>query len=94
MSQIRILSLSECDATQRRSVEGLKRAQADSEYLEEHWGDLLQQHPDEWVAIFKGAVAGHAADLDALLRELESSGIDSSRAVVELLSTETQLFVL
>jgi hypothetical protein len=54
---------------------------------------LLDAHPEEWVAVHAG-LTYHARDLDGLLSELRSAGIDPARVPIEFLSRENPPLLL
>jgi hypothetical protein len=61
--------------------------QASSQYLREHWEELLERHANRWVAIAKGKVFGVDDDVVALVDQLGHEGV-ADRAVVALMTRE------
>ncbi len=68
--------------------------QRDIEYSETHREELLNQYPEQWVAVLKGKVVGHASDVYQLLDELGERGVPTERVVLRHLTHQEELFIL
>ena len=68
--------------------------QRDIEYSETHREELLNQYPEQWVAVLKRKVVGHASDVYELLDELRERGIPTERVVLRHLTRQEELFIL
>ena len=66
----------------------LERYRGDAVYIQEHREQLLKEYPEEWIAVLDLKIVGHSGDLDALLRELDSSGIPRGEACIKHLTTK------
>ncbi len=72
----------------------LKRYKRDVEYLEAHYSELLQSHPDQWIAIYDRKVVGTSPDLTQLLDQIQSAGISPGVTLTEYLSTQEEVLIL
>ena len=68
--------------------------QKDIEYSETHREELLNQYPEQWIAVLKRKVVGHASDVYELLDELRERGIPTERVVLRHLTRQEELFIL
>jgi hypothetical protein len=71
-----------------------RRFQRDIEFYEAHRDQLLEQYPEQWVAIFNQHVAGVDPDVDRLLASLHERGIPTASALIEHLTIDDDLLVL
>ena len=72
----------------------LQRFQRDIDYYEGHREELLDQYPEQWIAIFNEEVAGTDYDAERLLAQLEEQGTPLDRALIKRLTTKEELFIL
>lgn len=75
----------------RAELEHFKR---DTAYYCEHWEELVEKYPEQWVAIFNERVAGSAPDLRELLEEIRIKGIPPGQALVEYVTREDYDLIL
>lgn len=80
--------------TLERREDQLTRFQRDVDYFESHYEQLLREHPEQWVAIFKQAVVATDSDFDALLEILEQAGIPIESALIERVTSEEDILIL
>jgi len=66
----------------------------DIEYLEAHDHELLEQYPEQWVAVFDQRVVGASADFDQLLTNLKRQGVPIGRAYIEFLTRRDDILIL
>ena len=74
--------------------ESIVRFQRDVDYFESRYEQLLQEHPEQWVAIFNQAVVGTDPDFDALLETLDQAGIPIEKALIEHVTAEEDVLIL
>lgn len=74
--------------------ESIDRFQRDVDYFESRYEQLLQEHPEQWVAIFNQAVVGTDSDFDALLDALDKAGIPIEKALIEHVTAEEDVLIL
>ena len=74
------------------SLEGAQRARAAAEaedaFWREHYGQYLEQYPDQFVAVSGGAVVATDSDLQHLLRILDKKGLDPRRVWVRFMTAD------
>jgi hypothetical protein len=58
------------------------------DFIYSHRDELIQQYPDQWIAVHKKDVVGHHKDLLSLVRELRASGAPLQHIALEMLSRE------
>ncbi len=72
----------------------LDRFQQDIDYYQTHWGELLSEYPEQWVAIFNERVVGASTGLDELLAKVKRKGIPVGRCLVEYVTAKEELLIL
>jgi hypothetical protein len=72
----------------------LQRFHRDVEYYEDHWEQLLEQYPEQWVAILNEQVVGADPDADRLLTMLRERGIPTEEAFVGYLTNKDEELIL
>ena len=55
---------------------------------------LIDEHPDEWVAVYNGRVAAASKDFDQLMTQLHEKNIPPERAIVRFIDREEKTFLL
>ena len=72
-----------------------RRFVGDIRYFNDHEAELLEEHPDCWVALFDRKVAAFNPNLDNVMLELTQLGITPVEGpVIRYLSTKPTLWVL
>lgn len=72
----------------------LERFKRDTAYYEQHREELLEQYPEQWVAIFNQQVVGAAPEYEQLLDHLQARGVPVGQALVEHLTSKDELLIL
>ena len=72
----------------------IARFQQDVDYFESRYEELLQQFPEQWVAILNRTVVGNDTNLDRLLSRLDSEGIPIEKALIEHVTAEEDVLIL
>lgn len=72
----------------------LENFQRDIEYAEAHREELLEQYPEQWVAILDQQVVGAKPDVYQLVDELKEWGIPTERVVLRHLTRQEELLIL
>ena len=80
--------------TPENQQNSLARFQQDSDYFESRYEELLQQYPEQWVAILNQAVVGSDTNLDRLLSRLDEEGIPIEKALIEHVTAEEDVLIL
>ena len=72
----------------------LKQFKKEVEYYHAHRDELLEQHPERWVAIFEQQVVAVAAEPERLLATLRQRQIPPERALVEHLTLHEETLIV
>ena len=80
--------------TPKSQQERIARFQRDVDYYESRYEELLQQYPEQWVAILNQAVVGSDPHLDRLLSRLSLEGIPIEKALIEHVTAEEEILIL
>ena len=65
----------------------------DAVYYEAHQAELLEQYPEQWIAILNQKVVGLAPDPRELLLDLKSRDIPLRRVLVKHLTTKEEVWI-
>ena len=63
-------------------------ADAEQNFWRDHYGELLQQYPDQFVAVREGLVVARNPDLQQLFQSLKHQGIEPTQVWVRFLATD------
>ena len=55
---------------------------------------LINEHPSQWVGVYRGQVSAKADDLPALLEELERRGIPLGDTIVRFIEKNQRTLIL
>lgn len=58
------------------------------DFIYSHLEELLQQYPDQWIAVYRKDIIGNDKDLLRLVRKLRTSGAPLKHIALEMLSRE------
>jgi hypothetical protein len=47
----------------------------DSRFIDQHYDELWGEHPEEWIAVYRGEVVSVARDIETLIKELDDKAI-------------------
>jgi phosphoserine phosphatase len=72
----------------------LEKFQRDIDYAEAHREALLNQYPEQWVAILDQQVVGAKPDVYQLIDDLKARGIPTQRALLRRLTRQGELLIL
>jgi hypothetical protein len=72
----------------------LDQVRTDRLYYQQHYQELLRQHPEQWVAIYHHQLVGADADLDALLGGLKETGVPATHAFIDHVTAKDDVFIL
>ena len=67
-----------------------ERLHGDVEYLNAHYETLLDDHPEEWVAVYNQEVVGTHAEHRQLLKDLKAKGISLSKVVIQRVTRDPE----
>lgn len=72
----------------------LEKFQRDIDYAEAHREELLNQYPEQWVAILDQQVVGAKPDVYQLIDNLKARGIPTQRVLLRHLTRREELLIL
>ncbi len=76
---------------ERAEIDRFKR---DMDYYETHREELLEQHPEQWVAIFNQEVVGAGADFDRVLDDLKQRDIPTAHTYIQYVTCKDEILIL
>ena len=68
--------------------------QQEAQYYEAHYEELLDQYPEQWVAILDQKVVGISSDPRELLQNLKDQGMSLRRVLVKHVTREQETWIL
>lgn len=68
--------------------EQAEQYRSDSEYLEQNQERLLQEYPEQWIAVYKGKVQAVANDARTLLEMIGRKQLSPNEVVISFLSSK------
>lgn len=75
-------------------VDQMRQFEDDSRFLALHHDALLDRFPEEWVAVFGGAVVAHDTNINGVLRQLSRRKIPRNRVAVAFLTRQPKTLIL
>ncbi|CEG13697.1 hypothetical protein MSIBF_A450003 [groundwater metagenome] len=78
----------------KEDKKAFRRMQEDEKFLEKNYDGLISEYPNKWIAILNKKIVGVNEDIDALLADMRKRGIDTSKALIEFLSTTDDVWTL
>jgi hypothetical protein len=72
----------------------LQRFSRDTAYYEAHQEELLEQYPEQWVAIYNEQVVGASPDARELLHNLQAKGLPVGQVFCGYLTRKEELWIL
>ena len=76
-----------------KSLKG-DRLQQEAQYYEAHYEELLDQYPEQWVAILDQKVVGTSSDPRELLQNRKDQGMSLRRVLVKHVTREQETWIL
>ena len=80
--------LTEDIATKNKLSESSVVLSESQDFIYDHRDELIQQYPDQWIAVYKKDIVGHHKDLLSLVRELRVNDAPLQHIALEMLSRE------
>ncbi len=72
----------------------IQQFHSDSEYFSTHYTELVEQYPEQWVAIYHKNVVGSSDDHYALLDTLQEKAVPLEDVVIEHVTRDEELWIL
>ncbi len=70
--------------------EAWQAAEAEDAFWREHYSRLLEQFPDQFVAVHDGRVVATSTDLQDILRALDERGLDPRKVWVRFVTADAR----
>ncbi len=55
---------------------------------------MIEEYPDQWVAISGGAVLAHGKSIESVLKSVDKLDVDCSNVIIRLIEKNTRTFIL
>lgn len=78
----------------RDTARSLRKFHRAARVLSDNQPGLIDQYPDQWVAVSDGAVVAHGDDLNRVLRQVDRAGIPRSDIIVRFLERTQRTLIL
>ncbi|MGI8549997.1 MAG: DUF5678 domain-containing protein [Dehalococcoidia bacterium] len=78
----------------QRVADELREFRKDFSYLSSIYSRLVQEHPNQWVAVFGRQVVAIAETPEKLVALVEGAGVPTTRTVIERLLPADMVLVL
>lgn len=72
----------------------MERYQLDVKFYNEHYHELLNRYPEQWIVIHDGQILGSGADLEVLFKRLKAEGHPLSHVFVKFMSNEPEVLIM
>ncbi|HEY8744401.1 MAG TPA: hypothetical protein VIU62_15000 [Chloroflexota bacterium] len=63
-------------------------------YVQDHYDELMDKYPEQWVAVYGETVVGVHADLELLVKRLRLQGVPPEHTVTEFLTREEVVWII
>ena len=73
---------------------GLREFSKSAEMLSNDQPRLIDEHPLQWIGVYRGEVSAKAGDLPALMEELERRGIPTGDTIVRFIEKNRRTLIL
>ena len=68
--------------------------QQEAEYYEAHYEELLEKHPEQWVAILDQKIVGISSDPRELMQNIKDQGVSLRRVLVQHVTRNRETLIL
>ena len=72
----------------------LREFQRSARVLSENQPRLIDEYPDQWIAVSDGTVVAHGYKLDKVLRQIDQNGIHRSDIIVRFIERTQRTLIL
>lgn len=76
------------------AVRSLHNFERSAHVLSNNQPRLIDEYPDQWVAVSEGAVVANGETLDAVLRQVDKKGLTRSDVIVRFIERTQRTLVL
>ena len=75
-------------------IEQIRQFEEDANFLALHHHSLLDNYPEQWVAVYNKTVMAHGTNINAVRRELTAKGVPPDRVAITFLTRKQQTLIL
>lgn len=76
------------------AARSLRKFQRSAWILSSNQPRLIDEYPDQWVAVSDSTVVAHGKNLDTILRQVEKKGIHRSDVIVRFIERAQRTLIL
>ena len=73
---------------------GLQEFSESAQMLSETKNQLMETHPQQWVAVYQGKVVAQASTIDAVMTKVDSKNLPRDSVIVRFIDTEPRTMIL
>lgn len=60
----------------------------------DHYSELMERYPDEWIAVYNGRVRAHGKSFQAVLDEVDAKGLPRAQTLLRFMNTKPQTLIV
>lgn len=87
-------ALAQMNERPESTARSLRKFQRSARALSSNQPRLIDEHPDEWVAVSNSTVVAHGNSLDAVLRQVDRKGVNRSDVIVRFIERTQRTLIL
>ncbi len=76
------------------AVRSLRNFQRSADVLSKNQPSLIDEYPDQWVAVSDSAVVAHGENLNSVLRQVDRNGFRRSDVIVRFIERTQRILIL
>lgn len=87
-------ALKQMDESSKDIAQGLRAFQKSASVLSSDHPRLIDEFPDQWVAVTDSTVLAHGETLEGILQQIDARGIASSDVIVRFIERSHRTLIL
>lgn len=87
-------ALAQMNERPESAARSLSKFQRSALILSRNQPRLIDEYPDQWVAVSDSTVVAHGKNLDTILRQVEKKGFHRSDVIVRFIEREQRTLIL
>lgn len=87
-------ALAEMNERPDNTARSLRRFQRTAHVLSSNQPRLINEYPDQWVAVSESTVVAHGKSLDSVLRKVDRKGVHRSDVIVRFIERTQRTLIL
>ena len=87
-------ALAEMNERPDNTARSLRRFQRTAHVLSSNQPRLINEYPDQWVAVSASTVVAHGKSLDSVLRKVDRKGVHRSDVIVRFIERTQRTLIL